>query len=210
MTKIRELYFDASKKSFENAIRLLEESKILHEYKRYARSYALSILSMEEISKTLLFRCVSVKLMEEKIIKKFIRDHENKIKHSQMVLIMLGTFVDTYDEIIKATEHDKTTEHKHHIFPDVLEKGVKESFFRVSNYFSNAHFTKLESIYVDVKEGKVLDPNIRIEQIQAVKAIEIIEKCLPFVKSIINLEDEKFISTMKDDIFGHMFKIDFD
>jgi len=105
---------------------------------------------MEEISKTLLYRCVSVQLMKEQKIRKFTLDHQNKIKHSQQVLIILGIFVDNNDEIINAYQHDKTTEHKDHIVPDNLSKRLEKSVSTITDYFTNAHFTKLEAIYVDV------------------------------------------------------------
>ena len=93
---------------------------------------------------------------------------------------------------------------------DVISKGLDKSISDVTNYFKKAHFTKLEAMYVDVKEGKILDPNIRIEKSQANGAIESIEKVLSFLNQIINLEDERFIKMMKDEIFSHLFKIDFD
>jgi len=207
--QIEQTYILASKTAFDNAVKLLEESKILQSANHNARSYALSILSMEEISKTLLYRCVSVGLFEEQKIRKFIFDHQNKIQHSRRVMIIWSMIADHSKEIIQALEHDETKEHKDHIAADVYITAAKKAIKSLKNPFSNAHFTKLEAIYVDVKEGKVLDPNVRIEESKAIESISIIEKILPFLKATIDLNNDDFVKTMKDQIFQYLIKIDF-
>jgi len=191
--QIKKTYILASKVAFDNAVKLLEESKILQSTNHNARSYALSILSTEEISKTLLYRCVSVGLFEEQKIRKFIFNHQNKIKHSKNVMTILSMIADSSKEILQAIEHDETKEHKDHIAADVYLAASKKALNSLKNPFSNAHFTKLEAIYVDVKEGKVLDPNIRIEESKTIESIAIIEKVLPFLKATINLNDDDFV-----------------
>lgn len=53
------LYEDAALKSYENTLDLQKDAELLFDKKQYARAYALSVLSIEELSKAFLFKAVS-------------------------------------------------------------------------------------------------------------------------------------------------------
>jgi AbiV family abortive infection protein len=78
---MKKVYEDAARAAYTNSLNLLEEANILYKNSKYARSYALSVLSTEEFVKAFLYKCISVGLITDPEFKRDIRSHQEKIYH---------------------------------------------------------------------------------------------------------------------------------
>lgn len=72
-------------KTIQNANELVEEAKLLFENKKYSRTWALSHLAIEEISKTVVFLFAGVTIcngieLKWKELDRFLRSHQSKLK----------------------------------------------------------------------------------------------------------------------------------
>lgn len=117
-----ELYEKPAKASFENAISVYEESEILSKNSRFARAYALCVLSAEEHYKHFLYKSVSAGLIPELLVSHWIMDHEEKIFGLYHLVLTPWVLSYHFKEIKSATEHDKMEpDHSKHIFPNVMD-----------------------------------------------------------------------------------------
>ena len=89
-------------KIFNNARELLEEAKILFEHKRYARSYLLSQIAGEELSKLIMVYNVACDLcwnrkVDWKEFDKSLRSHIKKNRYNLIGLRMFSRLLDGVD-----------------------------------------------------------------------------------------------------------------
>ena len=78
---MNKLFEDGAKAAYRNSLGLLEEANILYTNSKYARTYALCVLSAEEFVKSFLYKCISVGIITDPEFKKDIRNHEEKMYH---------------------------------------------------------------------------------------------------------------------------------
>ena len=84
------IYKEAAVKSYENALDLQKDAKLLYNKKRFARAYSLSVLSIEELSKAYLYKGISERRIDEKQVKKFKKAILNHSLKLGMFSLLLG------------------------------------------------------------------------------------------------------------------------
>lgn len=149
--KIEEAYIMV----YENAKELLEESRILFENKRYARSYALAQIAHEELAKLpILYQEATRSFFKEehdwKNFYKRLRSHESKNKQNY---VFYQTMLNIKGEDSMNLEYDK----------------IKDNLNFV-NHLKNV------SLYADIKNNKFTKPALEINKNLAKTHLELVEE----------------------------------
>lgn len=161
----KKLYHEAAQTALNNTMEIFEESSLLHDHRKYPRAFALCMLSLEELTKSFVYRCISTGLLDEKGIRKILVNHPEKITHSGHLMAFAIMFVNHSDELTKAIDHDKKIkDHDKHIYPSILSIKGLESAEQVIETLQNAHPKKLDAIYVDVRENNIINPKKIIDK----------------------------------------------
>ncbi|CAH0346979.1 AbiV family abortive infection protein [Bacillus sp. CECT 9360] len=139
---------------YENAKELLEESRLLFENKKYARSYTLAQIAIEELAKLpIIYQEATRSFFKEshdwKHFYKRLRSHESKNK---MIFMYFRMILDLTGE-----EHPDFEFHK-------LEQTLK--------YFNDM---KNASLYADIKNNKFTKPSIEIKKHTAKELLQLVE-----------------------------------
>ena len=79
MKEKRDKYVEASLESYRNSRNLLDEAELLLRSSKFARSYALAVLCLEEFAKSFLYRCASVGIITDKEFQKDLRKHDENV-----------------------------------------------------------------------------------------------------------------------------------
>ena len=191
--KNKELYRVATQTALDNAFDIFEEAALLYDKEKYPRAFALCMLSLEELTKSFIYRCVSVGLIEEKGINIILRDHTEKIINSGHLMTFTILFVKHSDELNKAIEHDRKHEdHKDHIYTQVLGMRGLESANEVIETLKDAQEIKLDTIYVDVRRGKIINPKEVITKSKIHKAFSNAGLVLGLMKPLLESNDDQF------------------
>jgi AbiV family abortive infection protein len=162
--KKHQLYLESSKIALNNSSRLYQESKLLLDNDHFARGFSLCVLTIEELSKAFLYRCVSANLIDESKTRKFVKDHKKKITQSASILTFAVFITEHLMDLVNALEHDKTKpDHKDHTYPTELTKAAFSSIKKTIETLYGTHEKRLDCLYVDIREGKIIDPNQLIE-----------------------------------------------
>ncbi|MDF2015546.1 AbiV family abortive infection protein [Priestia megaterium] len=140
---------------YENVKELLEESRLLYENKKYARSYALAQFAHEELAKLpIIYQEASRAFFKEphdwKDFHKRLRSHESKNK---MNFIFYRYMLD-----IAKKEHSDFT----------IEK-MEDTLQHINELKNN-------SIYADIKNNKFTKPSLEIEKNLAGTHLELVEE----------------------------------
>lgn len=139
---------------YENAKELLEESRLLYENKKYARSYTLAQFAHEELAKLpIIYQEATISFFKEphdwKDFHKRLRSHESKNK---MNFAFYQVLSDLSGKNLSFSEKD-----------------LKNNLFIVNNM-------KNTSIYADVKNNKFTKPSNEIKKPLAKQQLELVEE----------------------------------
>ena len=204
--KKEELYKKASKIALDNSQKMYDEAKILHNKEHYARGLALGITSLEESAKAFLFRLISLNLYDEHKTMKFVHDHEDKLQQSSQILSFSTKLIGfIFDSIIWA---HKTGLIKGNI--NEIPKNYKQNLAgweEVAKHIAKTHHLKLDSFYVDVREGKVINPNDIITKEELSEMLDIFKIQMFIVETFVNMSDSQVMAVWKEPI-GSSLKID--
>jgi AbiV family abortive infection protein len=147
------LYEEAAKKSYENALDLQKDARLLYDKKRYARAYALSVLSIEELCKAYLFKGVAEGTIKEekvKLLQKAIINHSIKLN---MISLMLGISQLSSETTSYLNKADIGKD----LPPPTFHEDVNK-FLKVMEKFEEFGKAKLNALYVDINGSGVISP----------------------------------------------------
>jgi len=203
--KKRELFFKASKLALDNSRSIFDEAQLLIDMHHYARGFALSIMSLEESAKSFLLRLISLDFVYEDKTMKFVRNHEKKLQQSSQILSLTPRLVELIIEIAKMAKESGTLESEIEIPKDYKEKlrELDESTQRVAKY----HSKKIDSLYVDVREGRIINPSEIIKKESATSMSELAGMQIGLVEIALRLDDSKCKEIWKTP-YVSMLKID--
>ena len=203
--KKEELYHKASKLALDNSELLYDEANILIDKDHYARGFVLCVISLEESTKSFLFRLISLNLVNEYKTMNFVHIHDNKLQQSSHILSFSTKLAEMLIELVKMAQKDgylKTKLPLPHDYKERLEELTK-FVERVAKLQSR----KNDSLYVDVREGKIINPNDMIKKEQALMMLEMVDMQIGIVKSFIVMDNAKFLAMWKEP-FALLLKID--
>jgi len=166
--------------SIDNAFELIEEAEILFENKKYARTYSLSQLALEEIGKSVILFDLYHTLQADdrhkidfKKLNKNFKDHKSKT----FELLIVGLIMKGKDKIESAE------------FEKIASKNLKEIQRNKSGYFDKL---KNESLYVSYNKKKFEKPSELISKEKS-------SKFLSDVKSKIEFSSEDTLKWLRMD-----------
>lgn len=195
--KKEELYKQASKIALDNSQKMFEEAKILYDKEHYARGLGLGITSLEESAKAFLFRLISLDLCDENKTMKFVHDHEDKLQQSSQILLFTVKFIEFIIDLIIES-------HKHGVIKGDINEIPKdwrknlEDWRTLAEYIAKTHSVKLDSFYVDVREGKIIDPNTMIDKKGLSEMFDLFEMQMGMVERFVNISDSEVLAIWKD------------
>lgn len=201
----RKLFKKAAKATMNNAEDLFEESLLLFENKFYPRAFSLGILTCEEMAKAFIYQCVYHEILREDEIQKLVLEHEEKILRSGHLMAIAVLLSEHDDEIEKAVEHDKGKhDHKDHKLLKVLNKwGPKSAGVAVDRLFK-AQSLKLDSLYVHVRENKIIEPKDIVDKKKCDDLFTTIARTMSMTNAM--LDHDEFFPKMVTQFFGSTIK----
>jgi len=166
---LEELYERAARAAYDNSKSLLYEGKLLARSWKFARAYALCVLSSEEFCKAVLYKCVSAKLVGKHKVREIARIHSEKIE--RFIHIVVSPYIIAHHpEYLEALHQDsKEPDHAKHVFPDVASKIALDTprlIGRMMAIFRHAEERKLDALYVEVRGGRLVIPKDAIGERQ--------------------------------------------
>ena len=203
--KKEDLYLKASKLALDNSKKIYDEAKLLIDEDHYARGFALCVISLEESAKSFLLRLISLNLYHEIKTMKFVHDHENKLQQSSQILSFSTKFLEMIIEFAKMAQKDGYIKTKLPL-PDDYQDRLGE-LTNLAERIAKFQSRKNDSLYVDVREGKVINPNNTIKKEQASAMLEIVNMQIGIVKIFVDVDDAKFLAMWKEP-FASLLKID--
>src|SRR2546426_3281789 len=189
------LYEKAARAAYRNSIALLDEARILGERSKFARAYALCILASEEFCKSFLYKGVSTGLASEEDIRKALVKHSEKISRFVHLIITPYLLSTRTEDIRQAREHDDSEpDHSKHLYPTVIAEILSRASHRdeITSIFAEAQDLKMKSLYVDVRERKLIIPDEEIVQTQFERVFGFLNAGLRGFEVILNETDENF------------------
>lgn len=196
-----QLFLKSSKTALNNSTRLYQESKLLLDNDHLARGFSLCVLTIEELAKAFLYRCVSVNLIDESKTRKFVKDHKKKITQSALILTFAVFITEHLVDLVNALKHDKTKpDHKDHTYPTELTKAGFSSIKKIIEALSGTHETRLDCLYVDIREDKIIDPNQLIDKKKAFDIFSTCEILLDVVKAFVEFDDKQIRELWEHDL----------
>jgi len=191
----REGYLKVAFACYKNSVELFEEAQILAGHSRFARAYALCVLSSEEFAKSFLWRGVSAGIAREDVVRRVARKHEEKLL--RFIHLLVEPIIEsTHPEISKAREHDVTEpDHSKHIYPAVMDKvneKVQSDLTPFWQAFYHAHRRKTRAFYVDIIDDKLAIPNTVVGKQFFDEIHEFLSRWLDGFDVILKEDDETF------------------
>ncbi|MGG0287201.1 AbiV family abortive infection protein [Peribacillus butanolivorans] len=140
---------------YENAKELLEESRLLFENKRYARSYALAQIAHEELAKLpIIYQEATRSFFKEghdwKNFYKRLRSHESKNKQNYVF----------YQTMLNAKGDDS----------------MNLEYEKIKDNLTFVNHLKNVSLYADIKNNKFTKPALEIKKNLAKTQLELVEE----------------------------------
>lgn len=192
--KNKELYRKATQTALDNAFDLFEECGILYDKGKYPRSFVLCLLTLEEVTKSFIYRCVSVGLIDGEKVSEVIRDHREKLINAGHLMLESILNMDHLEKIKDAIKHDSgIKDHREHIFLDVLTKSGLEAADVTIETLSEAQERKNDSIYVDVRDGEIIIPKDVITKEKCHMTISNTGKLLSQIPYLVQANDKEFV-----------------
>ena len=137
-------------KSIENARKLLEDSEVLLDRRRFGTSYALAIFALEEIAKAFVFHWVADGNLDETDLRKLIYSHRSK--HAAIALMAeLQTFAEflgpKFIAFLSSDSEDSLPD-----FEDLkrIELSWKKEASKYMHLLIHAEQRREASLYVDI------------------------------------------------------------
>lgn len=190
------LYEKGAHAAYKNCLTLLREAVLLYKNKKYARGYALAVLSCEEFAKAFLYKCIACGL----VVDSYMRDldkHELKLAHLAHILSMAVALRSIRDELDRAQRHDrKYKDHSKHLAPKVYDKLATFDNSHLIYVLKLAHYYKIQALYVDVKDGKVSTPRF-VKKELCHKFLHIVDDYLTWFNVILNETPQEFKETVQ-------------
>lgn len=191
------LYLEAAKTALNNASLLYDEASLLIDVNHFARGFALCVLSLEESSKAFLFRYISLNLHNETKTLKLIRDHEKKLYQSALILsTSFKTILFSFEILKTMLEALKDKQHLANL-KNKFDKNKLERFRKGIAMLNHLHRKRLDSIYVDIREGKIIDPNQSLSKKQIKEISDLAEVQHDIVKNVVTSKDDMLIQISK-------------
>lgn len=197
--KKEELYKEASKIALDNSQMLYDEAKLLQSKECYARGFALGITSLEESAKAFLFRLVSLNLTDKDKTMKFVHDHENKLQQSSQILSFSVKLMELIIELIKMAIQAGLIKAEINEIPKDYKKNI-QAYEIIAKHIPKIHHIKLDSFYVDVREGKIINPNDIIKKEELSEMLGIFEMQMLIVERFVNMSDSQVMAIWKEPI----------
>lgn len=200
--KEEDLYLKASKLAFENAKIIYDEAKLLNNEGHSARGFTLSIISLEESAKAFLLRLISLNLVDERKTMNFVRKHDTKLLQSSQILSFSFNLASIILDYVKIAQEQGYIKTKVPI-PEQYKKNVK-AWSELAKMVANFHRIRLDSIYVDVREGKIIDPNDMFKKEPVSEILELVEMQITVVKVFINMPNSQFLEVWKEPLASQL------
>jgi AbiV family abortive infection protein len=180
----RQKYHELSEASFENAKELMEESELLLNNDRYARSYALAVLSLEEFAKSLMWKEYNLKCQRykhealefPKTYGKLITQH--KIKQSLFLSSLV--FRRLMKEMIDQKVHGQPT-----------KEGINRKVLELDSLLSkiaNLEIDKQNAFYVNIHQGKISVPKDSVNRENCDVLVKVLRESVDPFKQIVGLD----------------------
>ncbi len=164
----------------------------------FARGFALCVLSLEESSKAFLFRYISLNLHDEDKTRRLIRDHEKKLYQSEAILsfsFKMAQFFFEFIEIILKGSKDKQQLNN---FTNRFDKDAFELLKDgIENTLKQLHRKKLDSLYVDIRDGKIIDPNQLLTNKQVKQVLDLAKVHSEIITNVVMAKDELLTNMWK-------------
>ena len=204
--KKEKLYKNASKIALGNSQNIYNEAKLLIDEEYYARGFALCVISLEESAKSFLYRLISLDLVYEDKTLQFVRRgydaHKNKLQQSSLILSFSTKFLGVIIEFAKMAHEEGHIKEKFPLPNDYKER--LEELVKLSERIAKFQSRKNDSLYVDVREGKIIDPNNMVKKEQALTMLEIVNMQTGIVKPFIYLDNAKFLAMWKEPLMSQL------
>ncbi|MFQ5970417.1 MAG: AbiV family abortive infection protein [Nitrososphaerales archaeon] len=191
-----ELYEKAAKLAYANSLDLLKDANILFSHRRYARAFALGVLSCEEFTKAFLYKCVACGIIIDKNYYRDLRLHDLKLYHF-IELITSNYAWRRIDGVRKKTSvyDQKFKDHSKHIFTkelDKIEDDVTQHVLNIINAFSPINELKFRALYVDVLKNEVLIPKNFMKKSGCNAFLAVLQRYLHGFDVILSTDEKKF------------------
>lgn len=189
------IYEVAAKAAYTNSLELLDEAKILFQHSKFPRAYSLCILSMEEFSKSFLYKCFESGIISREDLRRGCRNHGEKISHSVHLLLTGYIFWMNRHHLTCSINEDKgEPDHRNHIFPSVLLEAIVQEMLSetVLGIFGGSEDLKLKALYVDVVDEQLSLPNEVISMEQSKRVLDFMDEGVQGFDIILDSESETF------------------
>ncbi|WP_165775225.1 AbiV family abortive infection protein [Nitrosotalea sinensis] len=199
------MYFKASKLALDNSRLICDEAQFLIDKNHYARGFALSIISLEESAKSFLLRLISLDLVYEDKTMKFVRNHESKLQQSSQILSLSPKLIQAFVGLAQMAQDAGYIKTEIEIPKNYHEK-IKQ-LEEITQMVAKYHNKKNDSLYVDVREGRIINPNEITKKEQASTIAEMADMQIDIVEIAHKLDDSKCLEIWKSP-YVSMLKID--
>jgi len=204
--KKEESYKEASQIALDNSQKMYDEAKILYEKEHYARGFALGITSLEESAKAFLFRLISLNLYGEHKTMKFVHDHENKLQQSSQILSFSAKLMGIIIDLVIMAHKSGLIKGDINEIPKNYKKNI-EGWDEVAKHIAKTHDMKLNSFYVDVREGKIINPNDMINKEALSEMLDMFKMQMVIVERFVNMSYSEVMAIWKEPVASSL-KID--
>lgn len=203
--KKQDLYLKASKLALDNSRLIYDEAKLLVDENHYARGFALCVISLEESAKSFLLRLVSLDLVYEYKTLKFVRIHENKLQQSSQILSLSSKLIEAIIGLVEMAQKAGYRETELSLPKDYKEK--LEQIRKLAEMIAKYHNKKNDSLYVDVREGKIINPNDIVKKELVLAMLEMANMQIGMVEIGLKLDNSQFLTIWKTP-YASILKID--
>ena len=194
---IKKLYEKGAHAAYKNCLALLREAVLLYKNKKYARGYALAVLSCEEFAKAFLYKCIACGFVVDKDFRRDLGFHELKLAHLAYILSTTSALRSIRRELERAQTHDrKYKDHSRHITPKVYDRLKKIDRMPLINILKHAHYFKILAFYVDIRGGKLCTRRF-VKKEFCHKFLHIVDDYLSGLNIILNETPQEFRETVQ-------------
>jgi AbiV family abortive infection protein len=180
----RQKYQELSEASFENAKELMEESELLLNNDRYARSYALAVLSLEEFAKSLMWKLYNLKCQRykhedlefPKMLTKQITQHGTKQAIFLFNLVLGQMMEGALDQKLNGQPIKEAIDRKTSELDALLSK------------IANLEIDKQHAFYVDFREGRIGIPKDSVNKEKCVVLLKVLRESVDPFEMFVRLD----------------------
>lgn len=198
------LYRQASKVALENSKMINAEARILNDKEHYARGFALSVISLEESSKAFLFRLISHDVVDERKTMNFVHNHESKLLQSTQILAFGLKLAEVLFNAMKIAEAEGKIPNISSV--EDYQKNIELWTTIFENMKKFFHKLKLDSLYVDVREGKIMSPSNFTKTLPS-EIIGMADLQINIIETLMDLKDSQFLDLLEEPTVSQFLKI---